>query len=133
MSSKQAKFERFLDRQQTQEEHNLRRDLKGQIIPHLVETIKQFGQMIEHENWEGKTLPKLRQYYATLQGFLNGGDVRMFTAREALKDMIFWLNGWNRTTGVKLHVHRESDPRFYGKASIIARTWVETEQLEERA
>lgn len=128
--NKQAKFEMFLEAQERKEQANLKRDLQNDIMPALVRHIKEFGQIIDHPNWEGKTLPRLREGYKVLQAFCDNGDPSRFKVDETLQDMLFWLNGWNRSTGKKFEFKRESDPCYHGEASLTKRFYLEIIEVE---
>lgn len=129
MSSKQARFERFLEAQERKEQANFRRDLRDDIMPTLARVIKEFAEVISHPNWKAKTLPQLRAQYKDLQGYLKG-ESDHYRAEKALSTVIFHLNSWNRQTGKKLELRREIDPRYHGKAAIVTRFWLEVSRVE---
>lgn len=93
MSDRQSRYEAFLDSVTKKQDAVIVRDLP-KCLGQLVGFIKEAGEILKtHPNWDGKTVPRLRELYRTAMTALRSEPSKALTA---LQDSIFILNGWQR-------------------------------------
>lgn len=123
MYSKQARFEAFLNAQQTRQQARWFRDVPA-ILFNLTTVIQDLKGIVgAHPNFEAKSLPKLRELYKTAMTAQNGNlDYTAYCdSRKAIGDMVSQINSWFRDSKVAVGVIAHMDPSYTGKARIAER------------
>jgi hypothetical protein len=123
MSSKQARFEAFLNAQQTRQQARWFRDVPA-ILSGLTTVIQDLKvPLAAHFNFEAKSLPKLRELYKTVLTAQNGNlDYTTYCdSRKAIGDIVSQINSWFRTSRIAVGVIAHMDPSYTGKARIAER------------
>lgn len=123
MSSKQARYEAFLDAQQSRHQARWFRDAPT-ILDGLTAVIQDLKTTLaDKPNFAEKSLPKLRELYKAAMNAQNG--TRDYTAYrascQAISDMLSQINSWFRTSRVAVGVMTHMDLSCYGKARIADR------------
>jgi hypothetical protein len=121
--SKQAHYEAFLDAQQAKHQARWFRDVHA-ILDGLSKVIQDLKiNLAEKPNFDGKSLPKLRELYKAAMTAQNGE--RDYTAYRAscqsVNDMMHQINSWFRTSRVAVGVMTHTDHSNYGKMQIADR------------